>query len=87
MAKKTTKPRMKKVPGKSSKTAASAPVYKPSIYLDNKQIPKELNSAKPGQTVTVTAKAKVTRKSEGTGGERSVSVELDKISVSPGKGK
>jgi hypothetical protein len=81
---------MKKTTGKSAvKKQMATPEYKPSIWLDGKQIPKELANAKPGATVTITAKAKLVSKSERLGSGDSVSVELDAMNVTapkkPGK--
>ena len=42
----------KKIPGKST-VMASPEMYKPSIYLDDGQIPKDLKGAKVGDTVTL----------------------------------
>lgn len=73
--------KLKDVPGKRTTKGPSMPEYKPHIYLDGKQVPKDLQDVKPGATVTVTAKARVVRRSEGLGGENSVSIELDKMAV------
>lgn len=75
---------MKKVPGKSTPKAETVAPYKPSLWLDGKQVPKELKGAKYGDTVNMTVKAKVTRVSEGAEG-KSVSVELQKMAVAPKK--
>lgn len=74
----------KKMTGKSHK-AETVPMYKPSIYLDGKQIPKELKDAKPGQKVQVMATGKVLRTSEDLGSGKSISLELDKMTASPKK--
>lgn len=79
---------MKTVPGKGAsngpKTASVA--YKPSLYFDGKQIPKELANAKPGDKVTMTVTAKVTRMGESLDMGKSISVELDKMKVDKPKG-
>lgn len=77
--------KLKEVKGKSTRANSPKPseMYKPTMWLDGKQVPKELAGAKPGDTVTMTVQAKVTRKSESLGGEHSVSVELDKMAVQP----
>jgi hypothetical protein len=74
----------KKVAGKSNKEE-TMPAYKPSIYLDGKQIPKELKNAKPGAKVEFMATGKVLRTSEDLGAGKSISIELDKMSAHPKK--
>lgn len=75
----------KKMKGKSNAVDKTAPVYKPSIYLDDKQIPKALKDAKPGTTVQFMATGKVLSKSERLGEGQSLSIELDKMTASPKK--
>lgn len=84
---KTSAKAMTKMAGKSTPKAPAMPEYKPSLYLDGKQVPKALKDAKPGATVTITGTAKVTSKSERLGGDCSISIELDKMAVVQGKPK
>lgn len=81
---KQTKKGMKGIPGKSTVNNGT-PEYKPSLYLDGNQIPKELAGAKPGTKVTMTVEAKVTRSSQSLDGN-SVSVELNKMKLDKPKG-
>ena len=81
-AAKTSKP--KEIPGKSvtKNKAVEAEVWKPSIYLDDKQIPSAFKDAKVGQSVTMTVTAKIVGKSqsESDGGvSNSLRMEFDKI--------
>lgn len=73
----------KKMPGKSvAKEKAMVEDYKPSIYLDDKQIPTALKNAKVGQNVTLTVSAKIVGKSqsEDNGGvSNSLRMELNQI--------
>ena len=87
MAKATGTKAMTKMAGKSAPKATPMPEYKPSLYLDGKQVPKALRDVKPGAKVTVTATAKVISKSERLGGDSSISIELDWMAVSQGKPK
>jgi len=84
--KKPAKKPAKKLPGKTN-VIASSEDYKPSIYLDDGQIPKELKGAKVGDTVNLMVTGKVIRKSESqdTGGiSNSLAIEMGSIK-SPGK--
>lgn len=71
----------KKVPGKSSMNAISEPtMYKPTLYLENKQIPSSVG--KVGQKVLLTVEAKVARmveRQDGKGKTREVSLEIQKM--------
>lgn len=77
----------KKMTGKSlAKANVNVPAYKPSIYLDDKQIPKSLANTKPGTKVTLQVTGQVVSRSERVGGPSSVSIELSKITApAPGK--
>ena len=79
----------KKLPGKSS-VMTSPEVYKPSIYLDDNQIPKELKGAKVGDTVKLEVTGKVIRKSESQdrdGVSNSLGIEMGSIRGAGKKGK
>lgn len=87
--KKSDKNPAKNLPGKSV-IAAIAQVYKPSIYLDDGQIPKELKGAKVGDTVTLQVTGKVIRKSETadtSGISNSLGIEMGSIKTPGKKGK
>lgn len=73
--------KVKKLPGKTAAKEASASVYKPSIYLDHSQIPKELAGADVGKTVNLTVKAKLVRRTEESSGPSSVCLELQSIGI------
>ena len=78
----------KKLPGKSAVVAAE--VYKPSIYLDDGQIPKELKGAKVGDTVTLQVTGKVIRRSETadtSGVSNSLGIEMGSVKANGKKGK
>ena len=78
----------KKLPGKSAVVAAE--VYKPSIYLDDGQIPKELKGAKVGDTVTLQVTGKVIRRSETadtSGVSNSLGIEMGSVKTAGKKGK
>ena len=75
----------KKMRGKSI-AAVEAPVYKPTLYLENNQVPKELIQAKPGETVVLQVKGKIQSKREETGNHKAVTVEVQALSL-PGKKK
>lgn len=77
------KPR--EVKGKSQTNMRESPVWKPSIWLDDKQIPKELKDAKPGTKVEMTVVGKVVSKSEHLDGG-SMSIEFEKMAATK-KGK
>lgn len=70
----------KKMPGKSAGApSVCCPTYKPSIYLDDKQIPAGLENAKVGSKVTMQVEVKVTSKSEHegqSGTSRNIALEL-----------
>lgn len=77
------KPSSKKVPGRSSVTE-DMPLYKPSIYLDNGQIPKELKGAKVGDKVTLQVTGKIIRKTESAdtnGVSNTVGIEMGSIAA------
>lgn len=79
--------KLKPVKGKSTTGQATAAAsYKPNMWFDGKQIPKGMETAKPGDTITMTVQAKVVRKAEGLGAnDRSLTVELEKMAVQPAK--
>jgi len=85
----TKKSTSKKLPGKSN-VIAQAEVYKPSIYLDDNQIPKELKGAKVGDTVKLEVTGKIVRRSETQEPGKvsnSVSIEMENIKSAGKKGK
>lgn len=69
-----------------SMMAGEVPVYKPTLCLENNQVPKELMQAKPGETVTFQVKGKIQSKREGAGNHKAVTVEVQTLSL-PGKKK
>lgn len=72
----------KKIPGKTAASIGTPQSYKPTIYLDDKQIPKGISGAKVGSKVqmVVTGKIVSTSERQDKGGKnRSVSIEIDKI--------
>lgn len=72
----------KKIPGKATAgTAEREPIYKPTVYLGEKQIPKELAGTDVGRTVNLTVKAKLVRRTEESGGQSSVCLEFQSIGV------
>lgn len=75
----------KKMRGKSVVTVET-PVYKPTLYLENNQVPKELIQAKPGETVVFQVKGKIQSKREEAGNHKAVTVEVQALSL-PGKKK
>ena len=78
---KSTKTQAKKIPGKSTVTTGNCPTYKPSIYLDNGQIPKNMIS-KVGSKVNLVVTGKIVSTSERAdkqGKTKSISIEIDKI--------
>ncbi|MGB9903466.1 MAG: hypothetical protein ACPLQO_02195 [Desulfotomaculales bacterium] len=70
----------KKIPGRTT-VADKVPVFKPTVYLDEKQIPKELAGMDVGKAVNLTVKAKLVRRTEESGGQSSVWLELQSIGV------
>lgn len=71
----------KKTAGKSN-VLASPEVYKPTIYLDDGQIPAELKNSKVGKTVNLVVTGKIISKSERSdtdGTSNSMSIEVGKI--------
>lgn len=74
-------PKTKKIPGKTASTIEKIPIYKPTMYLDEKQIPKELAGIDVGKSVNLTVKAKLVRRTEESNGRSSVSLELQSIGV------
>ncbi len=76
--------KLKKVPGKSVKQEP-VPIYRPTLYLDGKQVPADLAQVKPGKKVTLEVVARVVRKAEEAGGVSSVNLELQKVGVSRAK--
>jgi hypothetical protein len=84
--KKTTR----KLSGKSAAKAESNPTVKPYMYLDDSQIPKELQNSKVGSKVTLTMTGKVVGMSEHSykgGTSKSVNLEFDKVQLPKKKGK
>jgi|GEM_PF-3342881 len=80
----------KKMPGKSDVARAKVPVYKPTIYLDDGQIPKDIQGAKVGSTVNFMVSGKVvskTERSDTSGTNNSVSIEVNKIQPNKKGGK
>lgn len=75
---------MKPVPGKSTPKTEKMPVYKPTVWLDSKQMPKEMKNAQPGDKVNMTVTATVTDMHKSMRGG-SCTVELDKMAVNPTK--
>lgn len=53
--------------------------YKPTLYLDNGNIPASIKNTKPGSRVSMTVEGKITRRSEETGGTTRVDVEISRI--------
>ncbi|OPX93994.1 MAG: hypothetical protein A4E53_00157 [Pelotomaculum sp. PtaB.Bin104] len=81
-----TKTKGKKMPGKAN-VLACVSVYKPTIYLDNKQIPKGIDSAQIGSKVQMVVTGKIISTSERQdrdGKNRSISIEIDKIKPKKG---
>ncbi len=72
--------KLKKVPGKSVKQEP-VPIYRPTLYLDGKQVPADLAGVKPGKRVTLEVVAQVIRRAEGLRSGPEVSLELRKIGV------
>lgn len=70
----------KKVRGKSVKLIPES-VYKPSIYLDEKQVPAELKEAPVGKPVKLDVTAKLLSRTDCAGGTSSVHLEIDSIGV------
>lgn len=78
----------KKTPGKSNVLASELQAYKPTIYLDDKQIPAGMKNAKVGSSVNLVVTGKIISKSERSdrdGTSNSVQIEIGKMQ--PGKGK
>lgn len=78
---KATPAKPKKMTGKSN-LAEKVPEYKPTIYLDDKQIPSALKGAKVGSSVNVVVTGKIIGKSERTdrdGTSNSMQIEVAKI--------
>jgi len=73
----------KKMPGKSVANTPSMVEYKPSIYLENGQIPKGMEKAKVGSKVKLTVEATVIshteRESRHGGKTNEVSLEIQKV--------
>lgn len=78
----------KKLKGKSISEAQADPCeYKPTIHLDDKQIPSGLRGVKVGKEVDITVKGKIVYKSENQSMDSSktnMTIELSRIDV-PGK--
>jgi len=70
----------KKIPGKSA-VGVNPPVYKPTMWLESKQIPKELAATDVGKTVNLNVTAKIVRRTEDARGPSSVNLELNSIGV------
>lgn len=75
--------------GKSMQAVMSAPViYKPTIYLEDKQIPAGIENVKPGKKVKLEVEATITRKSESAGEKKNTSeIVLEVQSIKTAKGK
>lgn len=73
----------KKMPGKSAASTPQMVEYKPSIYLENGQIPKGMEKAKVGSKVKLTVEATVMsrteRESRNGGKSNEVSLEIQKV--------
>ena len=73
----------KKMPGKSVANALPTIEYKPSIYLENGQIPKGMEKAKVGSKVKLVVEATVVsrteRESKHSGKSNEVSLEIQKV--------
>jgi len=81
-SKPTAKAKPKKITGKSVTSIPKDQEYKPTIYLDDKQIPSTLKDAKVGSTVSFMVNAKVVGKSQrddGSGVSNSLQIEVNKI--------
>ena len=50
--------------------------YKPSVYIENKQIPKNIKQSKIGDTVTITMQAKIVSKTKRESVNNKVSDEM-----------
>jgi hypothetical protein len=72
---------IKKMRGKSM-AAVEVPVYKPTLYLEDNQVPKELIQAKPGETVVLQVKGKIQSRREEAGNHKAVTVEVQALSLS-----
>lgn len=78
---KATPAKPKKMTGKSN-IAEKVAEYKPTIYLDDNQIPSALKGAKVGSSVNVVVTGKIIGKSERTdkdGTSNSMQIEVAKI--------
>lgn len=69
----------KKMRGKSTATEIQAPTYKPSIYLNGKQVPGTLAEVKAGGKVTLQITGKLRRRVEGDKGLESVDIKMDRV--------
>jgi hypothetical protein len=67
----------KRMKGKG--TISKSPVYKPTLYLDDGNIPTSIRKAKPGSRVSMTVEGKISRRSEEAGGTTRVDVEIGRI--------
>ncbi len=62
-----------------------APVYKPSIWFDNGNLPASLKDVKPGAKVSLTVTGRITSRTEDAKGVSNLQFEIGK--VNGGKGK
>jgi hypothetical protein len=73
----------KKMPGKSiSSGLAKVPAYKPTLYLENGQIPASIDKKKVGDKASITVDVKVMSKTERenrSGRTREVSLEVQAV--------
>ncbi len=71
----------KTITGKSA-IERKMPTYKPSIYLDDKQIPKDMDKIGVGKTIQMLVTGKIvstTERQDKGGKNHSMSIEIDKI--------
>jgi hypothetical protein len=79
---------VKKIRGKSvSAQKVHVPVFKPVLFLEDHQVPKELGDIKPGETVTLQLKGKVQSRREEEGNRKAVSIEVQALSLPKAKKK
>lgn len=71
----------KKIPGKAMVKPTKMPVYKPTVYLDGAQIPKELKGRQPGEKVRLHVEGVVKSKSQSMGSPDSMSIEMRKMAA------
>lgn len=63
------------------------PVYRPSIYFDNGNVPNSLRDAKPGAQVSLVVTGRVTSRTEDAKGVSNVRFEVGKVDQGRRKGK